>query len=452
MRPMIVRTACLGLGLVVAACIEPNRPRFVTDSMPDAPEEDAEGEVEEIGEDGAPLEVEVEVVDPGECVTNGDCGAAADPCVERVCVDRSCVSRAREEGASCDDGDRCTAEGQCRGGACVDAPPVVDGTSCDDDALVCNGVPTCQGGVCTIALPPACPPPDNPCASAMVCSEEGGGRCVDVPGEDGIACKGPSEVPDADLWQCSAGVCVPPDMVFVPGGVFQMGCPEPDYCDLDNQPAHEVRLSPFAIDRTEVSEGTFRRCRDDADGVGMRCRPRNAEGSSSLSAASDAMPVRFIDWSQAEAVCAYQGKRLCSEAEWEHAARGTGAAFYPWGNLPPTCARATFFEGGPGCGTGVPSEVGVKAQGASPFGVLDMSGNVLEWCADFYRSDVYADRAGTTPRDPIEGFSGSNGHVVRGGGFRDGVTPLRVFVRSAESSETQREDIGARCCVSLESP
>jgi formylglycine-generating enzyme required for sulfatase activity len=239
-------------------------------------------------------------------------------------------------------------------------------------------------------------------------------------------------------------------MVFAHGGTFTMGCP-PGYCDDDNGPAHEVRLSPFAIDRAEVSEGAYRRCLADADGRGLTCPARPVETEAEVVSQPDEAPLRWVDFARAEAVCAYQSKRLCSEAEWEYAARGTSGAFYPWGNLPPTCDRATFQEGGvAGCGANRPSNVGVKPLGASGIGALDLSGNVLEWVRDFYLDDIYQSRAGTIPIDPVQTASdGRDAHVVRGGSFRNGIEPLRVFVRSAIGSEIYNDDLGVRCCLSL---
>jgi len=444
--PFVAALVALGL----AGCIEPNRPRFVTDLV-DTAVEDTEVEQETV-EDGVLGEVDT---DPGECTGDNDCPRAARACDMLACIDSKCVERPRGNGASCDDGNRCRGDGVCSDGACLPGvEAVVDGTPCDNDELACNGVSTCVNGECVIALPPTCDDSGAQCADGGICSEALGGVCVDLPAADGLACDGPASREGLAVWKCSAGQCVPPDMVFVAGGVFTMGCP-PGYCSVtnDNAPEHEVRLSPYAIDRTEVSEDEFRRCRDDLDLRGFPCAPRLNEAQDEVTSQAGNAPLRWVDWAGAEAVCAYQDKRLCTEAEWEYAARGVGAAFYPWGNLPPTCERATFFdEGAAGCGTGLPTGVGTKPLGASTFGALDMAGNVSEWCADFYRADVYGTRTGT-PLDPVQqALAGTDSHVVRGGSYTKGVAEIRVFARGAEQSGVADKGLGVRCCLSLNAP
>jgi len=447
---MVVPSVAALVAFGFVGCIQANRPRFVEDTA-DIDVQDVDV-VQETTIDSTPLEVEVEV---GECGRDADCAQPPGMCDEAVCANAFCITQPKANNAPCDDGDPCTADGACQTHECIKGRPVVDGTPCDEDDLVCNGSPTCEDGRCVFALPPTCDDSGAQCADGAVCSEELGGQCVDLPAADGLACDGPTSSTGAPAaWACSVGKCVPPDMVFVGGGIFSMGCPDVEHCSNDDTPVYEVRLSPFAIDRTEVSEAEFTRCREDLDNRGFRCAPRPNEGAALGGTQGDSMPLRWIDWSRAETVCAYQEKRLCTEAEWEYAARGVGNSFYPWGNLPPTCERATFFdEGGPGCNTGMPSLVGAKPLGASTFKVLEMAGNVSEWCADYYRAEVYAERAGATAVDPIQStLDKSDSHVVRGGSFRDGVAPIRVFVRSAESSQVYDDDLGTRCCLSLTGP
>jgi len=456
MSPPVV-AALVAWSLV--GCIESQTPRVARDSEVDAgvDGDDAEDAVD-AGDDGAEVvdgtgvETEDAEVADGQCRTSLDCPPASGQCREVDCVDERCVERSVDEGSACDDGDPCTGVGRCAQDVCARGAPVEDGVTCDD-GLLCNGVSACQGGQCVIAVPPTCPAPSNPCAAEAVCSEEAGGVCVDVPVADGLACVGPTGAVDPERWQCSGGRCVPPDMVFVAGGVFTMGCLD-GYCGDDNGPAHEVRLSRYAVDRAEVSEEAWRRCRDDADQRGLRCNPRPNESDPAVSGQADEAPLRWVDWSRAANVCAYAGKRLCTEAEWEYAARGKAAAFYPWGNLPPTCERATFFDGGaPGCGSGSPVAVGSKPAGASPWGALDLAGNVLEWCVDFYRPDIYEVRASVTAVDPVQDEVWEQPlRVVRGGSYRDGVASLRVFVRAARSPDDYTDDVGVRCCLSLPEP
>ncbi len=162
-------------------------------------------------------------------------------------------------------------------------------------------------------------------------------------------------------------------MIAIPGATLQMGCdPARDpSCSDEERPAHAVTIAPFKIDRTEVTQRGYSAC---------------VAASASAAPAMDFHPDQFpnspvahVTWAQADACCRLLGKRLPTEAEWELAARGTDGRIYPWGDQPPNCARALTHE----CGA-APAEVGTRPEGASPFGVLDMAGNVDEWVADRY--------------------------------------------------------------------
>ena len=100
-------------------------------------------------------------------------------------------------------------------------------------------------------------------------------------------------------------------------------------------------------------------------------------------------PVVNVTNDMARTYCSWTGKRLCTEAAWEKAARGTEGRRYPWGNEPASCDRAVMHDGGDGCGTGTSYPVGSKPLGASPYGALDMAGNVSEWVKDFYSPSYY---------------------------------------------------------------
>ncbi|HVV51450.1 MAG TPA: formylglycine-generating enzyme family protein, partial [Polyangia bacterium] len=158
------------------------------------------------------------------------------------------------------------------------------------------------------------------------------------------------------------------DRVTVPGGAFTEGSTRGED---DERPARKVTLRAFAIDRTEVTRGDYAACVDAG-----RCKsPPGADP-----AADAKLPVTGVDWNDAQAYCKFAGGRLPTEAEWEKAARGTDGRQYPWGN-DLDCARANWgnFEGeGPCAGKnpGHPVAVGQYPTGASPYGALDMGGNV----------------------------------------------------------------------------
>lgn len=174
-------------------------------------------------------------------------------------------------------------------------------------------------------------------------------------------------------------------LITIPAGPFRMGCdPAQPLCEPDEAPLREVVLPAFAIDRTEVTQSAFQRCV--ASG---RCTPPYEgptpwEGSPCIGAydpsAHPAAPVSCVTWEQAHAFCAWQGKRLPTEEEWEKAGRGTDARTYPWGETPPDCSTARLET----CEAASTSPVASHPRSASPYGVLDLVGGVAEWTDTWY--------------------------------------------------------------------
>jgi len=246
-------------------------------------------------------------------------------------------------------------------------------------------------------------------------------------------------------------------MVQVPSGVFWQGCNDAvdTNCEPSERPYHEVKAPGFEIDEHEVTVAQYKAFVE-ALGTslgtycdGGTCTPEGTTYSSHCNwgmIGREEHPINCITWYQAQAFCEWAGKRLCSESEWEKAARGTDGRIYPWGNEEPTCEYAVMSEGGLGCGAGGTMVVGSMPAGASPYGALDMSGNVWEWVEDDYYSDYTgAPTDGSTWMDsPRAAY-----RVIRGGSFDlDFSYYLRSLYRAYYDPAYTDYDVGARCCRS----
>lgn len=219
------------------------------------------------------------------------------------------------------------------------------------------------------------------------------------------------------------------EMVFVPEGNFTMGSNDGD---SDEQPVHEVVLDAFWIDKHEVTNAQYAKCV--ADGA---CEePGIIDFYDSSSYANH--PVVYVSWHDAEDYCEWAGRHLPTEAEWEKAARGTDERTYPWGeNL--SCEYARYYD----CG-GQTVEVGNLPKGASPYGALDLAGNVWEWTADWYSGDYYRSQPEwINPTGPVLG----DYRVLRGGSW-----DLEVNLRSADRVKYNPDygdwSVGFRCAAS----
>ena len=405
-------------------------------------------------------------------VTLVDCQVGADgllcddgePCTQDdSCFGGSCLGVL----AACDDKNPCTTDGCVPGVGCNNTS-VAEGVACDDGQL-CTILDACTGGNCKGGALLGCDD-DNPC-TADTCVHPLG--CKHVPQEgacdDGVCVEGVCCIPDCTQKVCggdgcggscgtcdASDVCLDPPgqcfsdltdaMVVVPPGAFEMGCNEPldTSCKNDEKPLHTVTLSPYRIDVAEVTVGHYGECVDAG-----ACPPANSELGACLfgKPGVEELPINCVEWTSAASYCAWAGKRLCTEAEWEKAARGTEGQIYPWGNLLASCALAIIKEGGNfGCGLGGPAEVGSVLDALSPYGMLDAAGNVSEWVADYYSSAFYVASPAKDPKGPaVATFK-----VHRGGGYETPAAGVRASSRNILQPDNYAVDVGFRCCADLE--
>jgi formylglycine-generating enzyme required for sulfatase activity len=229
-------------------------------------------------------------------------------------------------------------------------------------------------------------------------------------------------------------------MLIVSAGSFEMGSTSGDD---DEKPVHTVTLDAFWIDRTEVTNQLYAACV--AAGV---CETPSSNRSVTRTSyygnpAFGDYPVTQVSWNDARAYCKWVERRLPTEAEWEKAARGTDGRMYPWGFGDPTNEYANFVTF-----NGDTVKVGSYPAGASPYGALDMAGNVWEWVSDWYSGIYYGDSALSNPLGPDSGQM----HVVRGGSWFDGPENIRNTSRnkdSANDKEYRADKLkGFRCAAS----
>jgi formylglycine-generating enzyme required for sulfatase activity len=242
------------------------------------------------------------------------------------------------------------------------------------------------------------------------------------------------------------------ESLLIPAGEFSMGSAEGTVGQPDEQPQHLVYLDDYHIDKMEVTIGQFRKFieatdhQTEAEIKGFGYVWRDGAWESAIGASwkdidgtgvqhGDSLAVTQISWNDAVAYCAWVGGRLPTEAEWEKAARGLDARTYPWGNDPPTDELLYFYQS-----TG-PAAVGHYPAGASPFGVLDMAGNVWEWVADYYDAQYYSTSSLENPTGPETGVK----RVIRGGGWSNSAINVRSSNRDISEPHRYNDMLGFRC-------
>ncbi len=229
-------------------------------------------------------------------------------------------------------------------------------------------------------------------------------------------------------------------MVNVSSGAFLMGSKDDRDANNDEFPQRTIVLDSFLVDKTEVTNAQYKLCLQD-----QLCKAKESKYATNPNLNGDGQPVVGVDWNDAMAYCQWAGATLPTEAQWEKAARGPDGRIYPWGYQPATCEYAVMDEGnGKGCGKGVaPWQVGSKPKGASPYGALDMAGNVWEWVQDWY--DSYPNAPETNPTGPIKGV----GKVLRGGSWFYDQLRVRAAMRNNLPIDWRDSGIGFRCAMAV---
>ena len=399
-----------------------------------------------------------------ECGNDG-CGDVCGQCLgpQDKCIEGQCVCEPDCQGKECGDdgcGDVC--------GTC-DAPKVCSDHHCgcpwiECGNLCCEEKQVCAGEECC-----------SPNCDGLQCGDDGcGDSCADCPGPQDVCVEGVCEcVPTCEDKECGDDGCgggcgqcqgstvcnvwgkcveqIGAEVVNIPAGSFWMGCN--DVVDLScagsQLPEHLVEVPEFYIDATEATNASYVECVANGSctepsfaAAGEWCHnwdaPENAQ-----------FPVRCVGLAQASQFCQWSGKRLCSEAEWEKAARGGCELYgddckasmptYPWGNETPTCDQAVTAD----CGG--PVKVGTSPNGASPYGVFEMSGNVSEWVADCWHGNY----EGAPDKGGVWDYDCGVYHVKRGGDY----VHYAGFAKATTRTPTDEEDtllgardIGVRCC------
>ena len=276
-------------------------------------------------------------------------------------------------------------------------------------------------------------------------------------------------------------------MVYIPAGEFPMGSEE----GLPNErPVHKVYLDDYWLGKYPVTVGQFRKFVEDS---GYVTDAEKGKGSwqfwkgewvvrldgnwkNPYFEQGDDHPVVSVSWNDAVAYCTWLSKKtgldfkIPTAAQWEKGARGTDERKFPWGNEKPDGSKANYADinfwhkykdarqpdKNIDDGYTETSPVGSYQEGASPYGLLDMAGNVWEWCHDVYQTDYYAVSPYENPSGPPDTDKPDQERVNRGGGSwtdRSGyITPkgghnLRSAARTGDEQNSSDDHMGFRICI-----
>ncbi len=236
-------------------------------------------------------------------------------------------------------------------------------------------------------------------------------------------------------------------LIYIPAGEFLMGSNFDDPFALDSErPQHVINMPAYWMDQTEVTNEQYAVCV-----ASESCtEPRFFHSALRIDYYGNpdyaGHPVVWVNWQQAAVFCAWAGRRLPTEAEWEKAARGEDGRIYPWGNEDAAETYANFDILNRDT-----QPVGSYPEGVSPYGVQDMAGNVAEWVDAYYTTTYYSHYANltATPEAFLRFHEGLR--VLRNGAWNESNVNLRTaFRRFAPIGIYSISNVGFRCAMSVE--
>ena len=218
--------------------------------------------------------------------------------------------------------------------------------------------------------------------------------------------------------------------VYIPEGIFIMGNNRNP--SANEYPEHKVYLDAFWMDKVEVTNAMYLKC--------LQANICTAPVSDNIYYNKWIYrdhPMVYVTWDQANTYCAWANRRLPTEAEWEKAARGTDQRIYPWGNDVPTPRLANFSD------TLIHESVSSFRYplGASPYGVLNMAGNVREWIADWFDPTYYLHSPAANPKGPETGFERS----LRSASYNEDGREIMITNRFRHEPQSAGLSRGFRC-------
>ncbi|MBI2757298.1 MAG: SUMF1/EgtB/PvdO family nonheme iron enzyme [Chloroflexi bacterium] len=218
-------------------------------------------------------------------------------------------------------------------------------------------------------------------------------------------------------------------LVYVPAGDFVMGL------GYGTTPQKTISLDSYWIYKTDVTNKMYAQC----VAAGNCAAPAQELGTPDyINPDYGDYPVVGVTWDMASNYCQWSQGQLPSEAQWEKAARGPGGNVYPWGNDKPACDLLNIQ----GC-LGHTSGVNDYPAGKSPYGLLDMAGNVFQWVNDFYAENYYDTMPALNPTGPVSGDM----RVIRGSSFESEASQTLAGVRRPAAPAYTSRDVGFRCVV-----